>query len=376
MTFPDAVPTLSDGDVTLRAHRLEDVDAIVEQCTDPVSIRWTTVPLGYTADMARSFVTDSIPRGWDDDREWTFAIETTHPDGERRFSGSISLRDEGSRRAEIAFGAHPAVRGRGVMTTAVRLLLDWGFDERDLETVLWLACRGNVGSRRIAWRAGFTFGDVMPKWLNHRGEYPDAWVATLHRDDPRTPATTWYDAPVLAGNTVVLRPLREEDADRIVEGCNDPTTSHWLSFLPAPFTREDAASYLLRTVEAASRGEVVQWAMADPAGDRLVGTIGLPRIQRGSAEVGYWTHPDVRGRGLATEAVRLVSDHAFSSADSGGLGLRRLFVKVAADNVASQRVALSNGFTRYGEERSSEVLRDGSVTDMVLLDRLRGEGRG
>ena len=376
MTFPDAVPTLSDGDVTLRAHRLEDVDAIVEQCTDPTSIRWTTVPLGYTADMARSFVTDTIPSAWEDDSEWIFAIETTHPDGERRFSGSISLRDEGSRRAEIAFGAHPAIRGRGVMTTAVRLLLDWGFEERDVETVIWLASRGNVGSRRVAWRTGFTFGGVMPKWLNHRGAYADAWVATLHRDDPRTPTTTWYDAPVLTGSGVVLRRLREDDADRIVEGCNDPTTSHWLSFMPAPYTREDASSYLLRTIEGASCGELIQWAMADPASDALVGIIGLPRIQRGSGEVGYWTHPDARGRGLATEAVRLLSEHAFGSADSGGLGLRRLLIKAAAGNVASQRVALTNGFTRYGEERSSEVVRDGSVTDMLLFDRLRGEGGG
>ena len=48
MTFPDDVPTLTDGDVMLRPHRVEDADAVVEQCTDPTSIRWTTVPLGYT----------------------------------------------------------------------------------------------------------------------------------------------------------------------------------------------------------------------------------------------------------------------------------------------------------------------------------------
>ena len=51
-----------------------------------------------------------------------------------------------------------------------------------------------------------------------------------------------------------------------------------------------------------------------------------------------------------------------------------MFIKAAEGNVASQRVALANGFTRYGEERSSEVLRDGSMTDMALFDRLRGEG--
>jgi RimJ/RimL family protein N-acetyltransferase len=71
------------------------------------------------------------------------------------------------------------------MTTAVGLLLDWGFDALDLETVIWLANVGNEGSRRVAAKSGFTFGGTLHRWLPHRGEYVDAWVATLHRGDPR-----------------------------------------------------------------------------------------------------------------------------------------------------------------------------------------------
>lgn len=185
MRHPDEVPVLSDGDVVLRAHRLDDADAIVEQCTDPVSVRWTTVPLDYTHDMAVEWVKETIPAGWADGSEYTFAIEATHPGGVRRFGGSLSLRDRGDRRAEVAFGAHHDVRGRGVMTTAVGLLLDWGFDALDLETVIWLANVGNEGSRRVAAKSGFTFGGMLHRWLPHRGEYVDAWVATLHRGDPR-----------------------------------------------------------------------------------------------------------------------------------------------------------------------------------------------
>ena len=130
MKFPEDVPTLTNGDVTLRAHRPGDAQAAVEQSIDPTSIQWTTVPLDYTLDNARSFVGEIMPRGWETESEFGFAIETTHPDGERRYSGTLSLRDEGSRRAEIAFGAHPAIRGRGVMSTAVTMLLDWGFKSR------------------------------------------------------------------------------------------------------------------------------------------------------------------------------------------------------------------------------------------------------
>ena len=39
------IPTLTDGVVTLRAHRPDDVEGSMEQSRDPESQRWTTVPV-------------------------------------------------------------------------------------------------------------------------------------------------------------------------------------------------------------------------------------------------------------------------------------------------------------------------------------------
>lgn len=373
MRFPADVPTLTDGDVTLRAHRIEDAEAAVEQSIDPTSVRWTTVPLDYGMQQARDFVGTAMPTGWESDSEFGFAIETTHPSGERRYSGTLSLRNEGSRRAELAFGAHPAVRGRGVMTTAVGLLLDWGFKSRDLETVIWWANRGNVASRRIAWRTGFTFGGTVRRWLDHRGEYPDAWVASLHRDDSRLPKTPWLETPTIVGKRVMLRALREDDVASIVSGCRDPRSRRFLPFLPDPYTTEDAVDYLVRNAEHASLGTGVSWAMADPNTGRHLGNIGLPRMGRQEAEIGYWAHPDARGRGVTTEAVGLLIRHAFLDAEDGGLGVDRVFLKAAESNPASQHVARAHGMTESGRERRSERLGDGSVVDMLLFDLLRDE---
>ena len=373
MRFPDDVPTLIDGDVSLRAHRLDDAEAVVEQSTDPTSIEWTTVPLGYTLDDGRAFVGDAMPAGWRSGRETGFAIETTHPDGQRRYSGTISLRDEGSRRAEIAFGAHPAIRGRGVMSTAARLILDWGFASRDLETVLWQANRGNAASRRVAWKSGFTFGGTVRRWLDHRGEYPDAWVASLHRSDSREPKTQWLETPTITGRDVMLRPLRDDDVPSIVTGCRDARTRHFLSFLPEAYAASDAREYLIHNVEQASLGTGVAWAMADPATNRHLGNLGLPRVGVGQAEIGYWTHPQARGRGVTSEAVGLLVRHCFTYPEHGGLGFNRVFLKAAATNPASQRVGLVNGFTECGRERSSERMGDGSLVDIVVFDLLRDE---
>ena len=373
MRFPDDVPTLTDGDVTLRAHRIEDAPAVVEQCVDPMSVRWTTVPLDYTGDDARHFLTEIVPQGWQSESDLLFAIEATHPDGQRRFSGSVSLRMEEGRRAEVAFGAHPAVRGRGVMTTAVNLLLDWGFKSRDLETVIWYANRGNAASRRVAWKLGFTFGGTVRRWLNHRGEYPDAWVASLHRDDSREPKTRWLDRPVLRGRTVTLRPVEERDAPRLVEGASDPLTRQFIPFLPHPFTEDNAVEYVHRNIEHASLGVGATWAATAPATDELLAVVGFPRMGMGQGEVGYWAHPSARGRGVMTEAAGLVVRHGFIAEEDGGFGLRRIFLKTAATNAASIKVARRNGFTEVGREREGERLLDGNLVDLLVFDLLPAE---
>src|ERR1700735_3864092 len=53
---PDDVPVLTDGAVTLRAHAPADLDRIVEQSTDPVSLRFTTVPRPYTRQHAGQYL--------------------------------------------------------------------------------------------------------------------------------------------------------------------------------------------------------------------------------------------------------------------------------------------------------------------------------
>ena len=47
MDIPPWAPTLTDGVVTLRAHRPADVDDVLAQGRDPVMQRWTTVPVPY-----------------------------------------------------------------------------------------------------------------------------------------------------------------------------------------------------------------------------------------------------------------------------------------------------------------------------------------
>jgi RimJ/RimL family protein N-acetyltransferase len=91
------------------------------------------------------------------------------------------------------------------------------------------------------------------------------------------------------------------------------------------------------------------------------------------AEIGYWSHPAARGRGVMTEAVGLLTRHVFLDTEDGGLGAHRLFIRAAVDNLASRHVAEAQGYQRCGLERHANPMGDGSYSDLVAYDMTRAD---
>jgi RimJ/RimL family protein N-acetyltransferase len=360
-----AVPTLTDGTVTLRSHREDDIEGAFEQSRDPLSQQWTTVPVPYTRDHARAFVTERMPRGWEDGSSWAFAVEV-----EGRYAGTVELRDEGEGRAEVAYGSHPWARGRGLMERAVRLLVDWGFASQGVEVMVWRANRGNWASRRLAWRLGFTVEGTVRKALPQRGQLLDAWVGTLLATDHREPKGRWLDVPVLEADGLRLRPWRDADVPRIVEACRDERTQHWLGRMPDPYQEADARAWLEHQNENRATGQGVQWAVVEPEDDRALAAIGyfdlVPEVE---LEIGYWAHPDARGRGVVSRAMAEVVRYAFDD-----LGVRRVTAGAASGNAASRHVIEANGLRSWGTERLGIAVREGRA-DVVWYDLLVEEWR-
>jgi ribosomal-protein-alanine N-acetyltransferase len=367
-------PELTDGTVRLRAHTDDDIDGMVEMCRDPEMARWTSVPQPYDREHARRFARELVPHGWETGEWRGWAIEAVDDAGRARFAGNIDIRGVGV--ADIGYALHPWARGRGVVTRAIRLATRWAFDTGGVEIVHWRAHVGNLASRRTAWSTGFTFHGTVPKLLYERGRAIDAWIASLQPDDDGSPKTRWLVPPELRGERVVLRPYLDADLPRVVEACSDPKTRHWLASIPLPTTDAAAREWLLWQVEGQSLGERIAWCVADPASDSMlahVGVHGLGEDDPSDVELTYWAHSDARGRGAVTEAVRLAAAHAFAATTDGGLGVRRLQLMTAVDNVASRRVATAAGFTEVGRHRNADRLGDGSYTDVLWYDHLAGD---
>ena len=95
----------------------------------------------------------------------------------------------------------------------------------------------------------------------------------------------------------------------------------------------------------------------------VVAVVGEHRV----GELGCGVVPAARGRGVATEALRLLAAWAIET-----LGLGRLQVFVAPDNVPALRLAESAGFRREGLLRAYWE-NDGERLDAVVLSRLPGD---
>ena len=366
--YPDRVPLLVDhaAGILLRPTQESDLPAMVELARDSETIRWTAVPTpdgGYQLSDAAAFVAVES-EGWRTGRRLGWAIEAER-DGTREFCGHVNLHLEDPGLAEIGFALHPDARGRSIMSTAVRLVRDYGFDVAGLETIRWRSVVGNWGARRIASAAGFVFDGTVRRLLVQRGERRDAWVATITRDDPRRPLE-WLVPVELGGERVMLRAFRADDVQRIVEGCSDERTRYWLISLPRPYEISHALAYLEAVQELAATGSGEVWCVADPDDGRCLGSISLEGLggYAKRAEIGYWAHPEARGRGVITEAVRLVTEYAESSGR-----IDSIMIRCAVGNRASRHVAEAAGYRQVGIQPASEPLGDGTLSDLVLYSR-------
>lgn len=167
-------PPLSHDGVMLRALRGQDVPAITAACQDPGIQRWTRVPVPYREGDARGWIAAMRAR-----EKGGEALELAIADSRSGLLiGAIGVVDLNWRHrvGEIGYWVAPDARGRGVATTALRLLSRWALGPLGLERVELRIWDENVGSRRVAERAGFHDEGIL------RGSVIDRLAQGARRD--------------------------------------------------------------------------------------------------------------------------------------------------------------------------------------------------
>lgn len=155
-TKPVPPLTYTDGTVTIRAPRMDDV-AAHNDAIDDVQIDWLWLPGQREsweamspdeqhARQRRNFATTIDT--WGDGPKWSFAIEV-----EGRYVGHVDcdLANESVPHGEanISYSSHPAVRGKGYVSRAVRLILRFVAEHTGAREAQIIVNPGNAASMRV-----------------------------------------------------------------------------------------------------------------------------------------------------------------------------------------------------------------------------------
>jgi RimJ/RimL family protein N-acetyltransferase len=166
--------------------------------------------------------------------------------------------------------------------------------------------------------------------------------------------------PMLVDSKLLLRPWALEDGAEVFEVCQDPAIQEFTT-VPVPYTREISRAFIASRAPSYLNRDVISFAGVRSG--ELVLSVSLHSIHEFDhvGEVGYWVKSTARGEGLATLAVRMITDFAF------GIGFRRITAITLPENKASQKTLLNAGFEMETLLRQGMTKRDGSQTDAVLF---------
>jgi [ribosomal protein S5]-alanine N-acetyltransferase len=168
------------------------------------------------------------------------------------------------------------------------------------------------------------------------------------------------DVPTLNGALCKLRALELADAALLQKHADDRAVARNLfEGFPSPYKLTDAELWCTTQSREPSYGLV--WGIE--YGSEIIGCAGLRPDQgwvRCNAEMGYWIGQAHWGKGITSEAVRLVTQWAWLHRPE----ITRIYAPIFAWNEGSQAVVRKCGYEREG------VMRQSAIKGGVVIDRI------
>ncbi len=188
--------------------------------------------------------------------------------------------------------------------------------------------------------------------------------------------------PALVGDVVVLRPLGPAHTDALFEAADSSKAEIgvWLPWCHPGYTRKEAVAFAESRARAWS--EAVEYTFAifaaedEPTArnrkamnERFVGVCALNELHpvHRAANLGYWIRTSATGNGYASTAARALARFGLLH-----LGLRRIEIVAAVENLPSRRAAEKSGAAREGVLRHRLCLR-GTSHDAVVFSFVRAD---
>jgi [ribosomal protein S5]-alanine N-acetyltransferase len=162
---------------------------------------------------------------------------------------------------------------------------------------------------------------------------------------------------------IVLRPWQKEDAQALAAIANNRQVwDNVRDYFPTPYTVLDAEQWLesIRTIHPVQNFAILYQG-------RIAGNIGIvPKddVYRMNVEIGYFVGEEFWGKGIATEATRLLVEYIKQE-----FNVVRIYAEVFETNKASMRVLQKCGFYLEGIRRKA-VIKNGVIMDDYVWVKL------
>ena len=180
----------------------------------------------------------------------------------------------------------------------------------------------------------------------------------------------WWpsEIPTLQYGRYTLRPTLDSDVTAIYEACQDPLIPRFTT-VPINYTMSHALDYFQRIPASIELQREIPFVIEFGVGGEkeFAGVISLHTISIDNhrAEIGYWMREQMRGKGIATAAVKMLTGYGLDT-----LGFMRIEAAVDLDNTASQKLLTSAGYEREGVLRQRVTRSNGNQIDMVIFAAL------
>ncbi len=161
---------------------------------------------------------------------------------------------------------------------------------------------------------------------------------------------------MLKEGNIILRPLGDNDATVLAQLANNRKI--WINVrdvLPSPYCIDDANNFISLTQK-----ENPQMSFAIEYNKQfcgMVGLIGQSDVYKKIAEIGYWIGEPYWNKGIATIAVKLLTEYGFNQ-----LNLIRIHTGVFEYNIGSMKVLTKNGYEKDGVFKKS-IFKNGKIYD-------------
>lgn len=161
-----------------------------------------------------------------------------------------------------------------------------------------------------------------------------------------------------------LRPWQWSDKESLIFNANNRNI--WMNLrdrFPHPYTIKDAEEWLSMMV-----GVLPLTQFAIDVDNNAVGGIGIilnDDVHCIQAEIGYWLGEEYWGRGIATAALKAVTEYAFCNFE-----LVRIYASIFEWNPASARVLEKAGF-EFEARLKKSIIKDGKIIDQLVFAKFK-----